>query len=468
MVHEKTIEGMKTFTKDVVEDYAKIGRWGKLKPISLDHKNSFVSSEELSKIEKKLQEEISNMQKASKLKYEDERCSINLPDDTESIKLVKDLVKQKKELNPYYLVVVGIGGSNLGTKTVHQLVSGKLFNQLRPTMKVIYADTVDSDLMDQVTSILERALERGDNILINVVSKSGTTTETIANFEILISLLKKYRKDYEKYVVVTTDKDSKLWKFGKEKGFSIVEVPRNVGGRYSVFSSVGLFPLGMLDIDIDELVKGASYSKKECLNNKIYENPAALSAAILYYHYKKGKNIHDTFLFGNDLESIGNWYRQLMAESIGKDHDKSGEKVNIGITPTVSIGSTDLHSMAQLYLGGPFDKVTTFVTVTENRDNVKLPDSRDFEYLVPNLQKRSLKQIMDAIYDGAKIAYTKAKRPYMEIVLPDKSEFTAGQLLQFKMMEMMYLAYLLNVNPFDQPNVESYKDETKKILQKLK
>jgi len=213
-------------------------------------------------------------------------------------------------------------------------------------------------------------------------------------------------------------------------------------------------------------LEGATYIREACIDTNIEKNPAAISAAIQYLHYESGKNISDLFLFANDLESLGKWCRQLMAESLGKEFNKKGEKANIGITPIVSIGSTDLHSMAQLYLGGPYDKFTTFLSVENSNSPIKVPSLKEYSKLVYGIQGTSLESIMSAIMEGTKAAFRKGKRPFVEIKLPCKSEYSIGQFLQFKMIETIYLGYLLNVNPFNQPNVESYKEETRKILQK--
>jgi len=155
-----------------------------------------------------------------------------------------------------------------------------------------------------------------------------------------------------------------------------------------------------------------------------------------------------------------------MAESLGKEFNKKGETVNIGITPVISMGSTDLHSMAQLYLGGPYDKFTMFLSVENSNSHVNVPTLKGYSKLVYGIQGKSLESIMSAIMEGTKAAFRKGKRPFMEVKLPCKSEYYIGQFLQFKMIETIYLGFLLGVNPFDQPNVESYKEETRKILQK--
>jgi len=337
---------------------------------------------------------------------------------------------------------------------------------LTPSTKVLYADTVDSDYLSNILALVEPVLERESNVVLCIVSKSGTTTETVANAEVLIESLRKHGKSHQKCVVVISDKDSKLWKIALREGFNVLETPERVGGRYSVLSPVGLFPLGLLGINMDKLLAGAKSMRDACVDANVERNPAAMSATVQYVHHEVGRDISDVFLFANDLESLGKWCRQLMAESLGKEFSKKGAIVNVGITPTVSIGSTDLHSMAQLYLGGPYDKFTTFVSVEHNNSRVNVPRLLGYSRLVDGIQGKSLADIMHAILEGTKEAFGKGGRPFMEIGLPCKSEFFLGQFLQFKMMETMYLAYLLGVNPFDQPNVESYKEETRKILQK--
>ena len=438
-----------------------------MEPLIFLYNNSLIPYEELKNTEEKLKKEIYSLKKAAHLQYEDERASINLTDDRYTLKKTKILINEKKKLKPSYLIIIGIGGSNLGTLAVQEAILGKLYNQKNPEIKVLYADTVDSDFITDIIKIIEPILKNGENILINCVSKSGGTIETIANFRILIQILKKYKRDYEKYIIITSDKNSKLWNLGLEKGFDLLEIPKKVGGRYSVFSNVSLFPLGLLGVNIDQLLKGAYDMKKRCLDINLLNNPAAIGATLLFLHNKKGKNIHDLFLVGNNLESIGKWYRQLMGESIGKEFDRDKKRVLEGITPTVSLISVDLHSMAQIYLGGPYDKFTTFVNMKKNNSKIFIPNVNEYSNLVDVIKGKDLKQIMDAIFIGLKTSFKNLKRPFTEIILSDKSEYSIGQLLQLKMIEIMYLGFLLNVNPFDQPNVEDYKIETRKILKKI-
>ena len=437
-----------------------------MKTIEFNYDSCLMSEKELMKKEILLQKEIENINKILKKGYENDYASVNLLFDNNLLKNVKMLINKKRKLKPSYLVIVGIGGSNLGTIAVQEAILGKMHNLKNPEIEILYADTVDSDLLNDICVILETELIKEKNVIINVVSKSGSTTETIAIFEIFVDLLKKYKEDYSNYIVVSTDKNSRLWDLAIQSNFDILEIPKKVGGRYSVFSPVSLFPLGFIGIKIDELVEGARIMLNKGIRKNIINNPPALSAILIYLHYIKGRNIHDLFIFSSDLESIGKWYRQLMAESIGKEFNRENKQIFNGITPTVSIGSTDLHSMAQLYLGGPYDKCVTFIRIEKNKTDIKLPNYPEYSRLVDNIQNIQLDRIMKAILRGIQTSFIREKRPFVEITLPDKSAFSIGQLLQMKMLEIIYLGFLMNVNPFDQPNVENYKIETKKILKR--
>jgi len=431
----------------------------------LYQESSLVSKAHITAASAKVQNAIKQVKAAIGTGYDSHYASINLPADTAMHELVRALVKEKKALRPTMLVIIGIGGSSLGTKAVHEALLGTRYNEQSPPIRVYYADTIDTDYIFDLVLLVEQELEKNHEILINVVSKSGTTTETIANFGLFLHLLEKARKSsYQKYVVVTTDKGSKLWELAHEKGFSCLAIPAKVGGRYSVLSPVSLFPLELIGIDTQALRAGAQSMIAPCTSEDVFNNPAALRAIILAYWHEKYVRIHDMFLFSTDLQSVGAWYRQLLAESIGKNFDRHGNNVHVGITPTVSVGTTDLHSVAQLYLGGPYDKYSTFVSVAKHKSNIALPELPGFEKLVPSLQKKSLPKIMNAILQGVQRAYQKSERPFSSIVLPEKSAYYIGQLLQLHLLEVIYLGDLLDVNPFDQPHVELYKQETKEIL----
>ncbi len=433
----------------------------------LYQKSAGVTQQELVALAHKKQviAEVVKLKKVLKKGYKTEYASVALPFDTDLVEDVLALAKIKKKLQPRILVVIGIGGSNLGAKAVQEAILGRYYNASNPMLKVYFADTVDADRMTEILRVIEQELMLKHGVLINVVTKSGSTLETILNFQTILVLLQKYRPDdYHEYVVITTDKNSKLWAIAHEEKFAVLEVPQKVGGRYSVFSAVGLFPLALLGINIKHLQAGAKAAVAACTQEQIENNPALTSSLILYHYYQQNITIHDLFIFSVDLQALGQWYRQLTGESIGKEYNRAGKKVMEGITPTVSLGSIDLHSVAQLYLGGPRDKFTTFVTVAQSNHSVTVPTLPIFEKSFPGLAGRTFEEIMDALVKGTQTAYIKNDRPFCSVLLPKKDAYSIGQFLQFKMIEMIYLGHLLEVDPFDQPNVELYKKETRRIL----
>lgn len=391
-----------------------------------------------------------------------------LPSDSFSQKRIEDVIKEFSLSNLEYVVVVGIGGSNLGTIALYRALFGTQTSDesiQRSLPKLLFLDTTSPKKMQAVLSILKRNAQNAESFIINLISKSGDTTETIANFEILYKELTQEFGDIKSRVVVSTDNGLKLWKSAEKVGFSRLPIPKQVGGRFSVLSAVGLFPLGLSGIDTKALVEGALVSREKCLDEELLKNPAIMSATLLYYYYQKGITVHNNFYFASELESLGKWARQLTGESLGKEFDTKGETIHSGVTPIVSIGSTDLHSMAQLYFGGPRDKFTTLVSVQDKGEDISVPEVPVLEGLISGLSGKSLGSITDAIYGGVEATYKKLELPFMSIVIPEVSPYVLGQYMQYKMMETIYLAKLLNVNAFDQPSVKGYKQETRQILE---
>lgn len=397
--------------------------------------------------------------------YSADESSINLPFDKDLLDAVTRVCKDKVTKKLKYVVVIGIGGSKLGTKAIYDARCG-FFDVVEPNClpKLLFVDTTHAAFLDRFEQFLHDEVRHPEEIIVNAISKSGGTTETAANTEVILKMLEARWKKAKDRLVVTTDIGSKLWNSAEEQGIALLPVPKSVGGRYSVFSPVGLFPLMAVGMDVKRLLDGARQMRDVCLEKDPTKNPALASAAILHLQSKRGKTINDNFFFDPELESLGKWYRQLMGESVGKEKDRSGKTVHAGITPTVSIGSTDLHSMGQLYLGGPLDKLTTFVRA-DSTSHIRTPGRLAFP-LVNGIAGKRIVDIMRAIYGGVTSAYRKKKLPFTEIRLADTSERSLGEFLQFKMMEIMYLGKLMNVNAFDQPNVELYKTETKKLLRK--
>lgn len=386
--------------------------------------------------------------------YKEGYSFINVPFDSTLLTSVSDLIARKKKVDISMFLVIGIGGSNLGAKAVHEFLHGVYYNDQRPKMSCYFVDTLNTDALAVIVNRMKQILEKGQQVLINVISKSGTTTESIVNFNLFLGYLKLYRPEtYQQFVVVTSDDGSLLSDIAQKEQFSLLTIPPIIGGRYSVFTAVGLFPLGMLGIDIEDLCNGGKQVVTDVLTNK--NNDAVHGAYVSYNQCLEQKNIHDMFVFGSELTSLGLWYRQLVGESLGKDK-------KIGITPTVSVGTTDLHSVGQLYLGGPRDKYVTFVTTNQQRELFFDPQP-ELQSLMPMLKKNDVEYVMQAIIEGTKKAYTIDDRSFESWYIP-KNAYSCGQFLQCSMMRIVYMAHLFQVNPFDQPHVELYKSHVREIL----
>lgn len=375
--------------------------------------------------QKQLKPYLERLQAVSSSKeYAIPESSIHLPKDEQLLHTVLTMKARVVSKKLKRIVVVGIGGSSLGAKAVYDALFGST-DLLEPDRfpKIIFLDTLDQNYFARLVKFLSRA-SSSEEILVNIVSKSGSTLETKMNAELLIAALGRRWKDIDRRIVTTTDFESPLWRNGEEKDMELLSQPECVGGRYSVMTAVGLFPLASAGVNVKKLRQGA---------RSVSIHGAAQSASVIFSHYKQRRHIHNLFLFEPALASLGAWHRQLMAESLGKNGK--------GILPIVSIGTTDLHSMAQLYLGGPNEEFTTFVSAEKNMIRARA-----------------------AIFEGVKAAYKKKKRPFMEISLPDLTERSLGAFMQFKMIETMCLGFLMDVNAFDQPEVELYKQETRKRL----
>lgn len=389
---------------------------------------------------------------------------VNLPNDDIITRNVVILRDKLADAALKYVIVIGIGGSNLGAKAVYDALFG-YFDPIedRRYPKMLFADTNDPEFLARFRVFLNQHVSKPEEVVIIAASKSGGTTEMIANLEFILGVLEQHFFDIARRLVLVTDFGSSLWREGSNKKLTMLPIPPKIGGRYSVLSAVGLLPLALISVDIESFRAGAKSALRAALNPDASRNLAALSASASFIHYTRGKNIHDTFFFHPELESLGKWHRQLMAESLGKEEGGKGGIRHIGITPTVSLGSIDLHSLGQLYVAGPRDKFTTFVW-NESADRSGVSTERVFPALVPEVKGRSFAEIMKAIYEGVKKTYMRKELPFIEIIMKDISPYSLGEFLQFKMVEMILLGRLLGVNPFDQPDVESYKAETKKLL----
>ena len=434
-----------------------------MKCLSLSIVQLLIPHDDLTLLQNSLESETKRIKEAiTKKEYRSVYALFELPFDGAIKQAVQELALRKKQLQPSLLIIIGIGGSNSGTMAIQQALHGLLYNA-QNDMKVYFADSLDTLFTQSLYAIAEGQLKQNKEVLLVVVSKSGTTTETIANLQLYATLLMHYKKNYKESLVIISDEGSPLITIARQNGIDYLIIPTMVGGRFSVFSPVGLFPLAMLNIDIHALQKGAALAIE--LAVKTSENIASKSASLLFALYGKGYIMHDSFFFDSQLEAVGTWYRQLMGESIGKAVEQNDHIVRIGITPTVSIGSTDLHSVGQLYLAGPHNRVTTFISSRyKSKSSCFVPKNTVFSSLSPMISGKTYSEIMEAILKGTQQAYQKQNLPFMAIELPEISAYYIGQLLQWKMLEIVYLGALFRINPFNQPQVELYKEETRKIL----
>lgn len=383
-------------------------------------------------------------------------------EDAAYLRAIEAAVQEKKALKPAILVLIGIGGSNLGTRAVQQALLGSGYNEHTQNTKIYYADTVDAAYTADILALTESALKKGATILLNVVSKSGKTTESIALFELFLAQLKRYHpNDYARYIVCTTDNDSPLHTFATKHSWTTLTIPAQVGGRYSVLTAVGLFPLGLIGIDVTHLLQGASAMRTACLGK---QSPALETAAWLYGLMQRGYHLYNLFLFSNELRGCGDWWRQLVGESLGKALRLDGRRNTQPIVPIVSIGTTDLHSVGQLYFADIARIATQFITIDKQPD-LTLPAYAEFEQLIAHIQGKKVGTLMHAISTGVEKTYSAKHLPYSTLTI-DTSAFAVGQLLMLKMFETVFLAHLLEVNAFDQPEVEDYKQQVRDILEK--
>jgi len=367
------------------------------------------------------------------------------------------------ELSSRYdnMVVLGIGGSALGNIALQSALNSPTYNlevnRAGPRLFVI--DNVDPVQFGSIMDLLDGQLDR---TLFNVVSKSGRTAETASQFLTVCEMLraKLPGADLKDHIVATTDKaGGTLRDIVNKSGFRSLEVPDGVGGRFSVLSDVGLFSAAMCGIDIEALMAGARDMDKRVKVRELMGNPAALYAAIQYVYYKKGKPLSVMMPYSYQLKDFADWFRQLWAESLGKEINTSGEKVNVGPTPIKALGTTDQHSQVQLYREGPNDKVFTFLAVDEFSRDVTIGDAGEIDDL-QYLSKQSMAKLINNEKLGTEYALLRSQRPCLTIQFPEVSAYTAGQFIYFFEVATSYMGNLLGIDTYNQPAVELGKEAT--------
>ena len=397
-------------------------------------------------------------------KYALAEASLRLPFDEALLKKSQMLATKLAGPNLMYIVEIGIGGSNLGAKAVYETVSGTLDAHMPVAPKMIFVDTCSPELLSDTAELLLSELSRPEEIIIIIASKSGTTTETIVNASVLVSALEAKFGSLASRIVCITDEESPLWVVAKKQGFHVLPVPHMVGGRYSVFSPAGIFPLACAGVEVDLLLRGAQTVVQDCVERG-GESEAFLLAEDIFTAHAQGRVIFDLFLFHPELESFGKWYRQLFAESIGKATTVDGSKATHRMVPTVSIGSTDLHSVEQMNLADPEMAFHILVRAhAPHWEHQFLATDTVFAPLVSGVSHRAPCEILDAIYKALGETYRARGVSYGEIALDSLDPESLGALLQFHLCMVMHLAHLLHINAFDQPNVEEYKTAIRRIL----
>jgi glucose-6-phosphate isomerase len=350
-----------------------------------------------------------------------------------------------------HVVLVGIGGSSLGTEAVYQALA------YTTSPELLILDSIEKNSIEKFETLLKN-IHKSHELALVVVSKSGTTTETMTNaIKALEILEKKFGKDAVTQTIFIGDKNSDFLKIGKKKKVLCFTLPTEIQGRYSVFTAAGIVPLSLLGIDVISLREGAG----DAISAKAFRQTEE-EAVTLTLHAEKGVHTINFFTFNSRLELCGFWYRQLLAESIGKTMTTKGTTFSHQLLPIVST-STDLHSMTELYLGGYKNIYTRFLYYDEAHPYHLLSKHWLLEH-VPFLSGKSLNKISDAIRKGVVLAYDDQKLPYTYTVLPKCSAYEIGFMLASLMAEVMTLAHLMDVNAFNQPSVELYKKHTRKAL----
>jgi glucose-6-phosphate isomerase len=356
------------------------------------------------------------------------------------------------------VVVLGLGGSGLGMRALQTALNGP-YHDLEPQAglpRLFVLDNVDPDWIGEFIETVDPS-----QTLFNVISKSGSTAETMSQFLIFRELLIEAVgvEEHIRHIVVTTDAEKgDLREIADRMGYRTFTVPDGVGGRFSVLSPVGLLPASLVGIDIVGLLKGAAAMDDRCRTADFMENPALVYAAAQFLlQSRRDLPISVTFSYSHRLRDLADWFAQLLAESLGKKHGRDGSVVHAGPTPVRAVGVTDQHSQVQLYVEGPFDKWFTFLSVDNSDHTVTIPEAFEDIPGVAYLGGRTLNELFAAERDGTRVALTDAGRPNMTISFPRVDAHTLGQYLFMMELAVAIMGEHYGVDTFDQPGVEAGK-----------
>ncbi|MDI6786996.1 MAG: glucose-6-phosphate isomerase [Planctomycetota bacterium] len=382
---------------------------------------------------------------------------------------IKDIITFSRQRAKRYddFVVLGIGGSALGTSTLLSALNPPFYNLLSARQRNGYPRLFVLDNIDSAETQALFSLISPKKTLFNVISKSGQTTETIADLLLALRFLKRHlKKRYRDNLVITTDKHKGFLRdFVRKEGIRSFETPPDVEGRYSVLSTVGLLPSAFVGIDIKKLLHGASLVDKYIKRTPPENNGCFLSALINYiYDQKMGKNTIVIMPYSSQLKPFAEWLRQLYPESLGKRYDRDNKEVYTGPTVLNALGVTDQHSQIQLFNEGPNNKLIIFIEVKTSKDKVVIPAILKDDQSASFIAGQSLHKLMLAEKRGTEYALVKSHRPNYTIRLNTISEETIGALLYFWELNTAYAGKLYNINPYNQPGVEAGKRATFGLL----
>jgi glucose-6-phosphate isomerase len=434
---------------------------GKMKNITFDYSDGFVSNEEvdgLTEFTKQAHDMLHNKVGLGN----DYLGWLSLPGeyDQEEFKRVK-LAAEKIKKNSDVLLVVGIGGSYLGSKAVIEALTNSFYNDLsnkdRKTPQIYFAgNNISGRYLKHLV-----ALVKDKDFSVNVISKSGTTTETAIAFRVFKELLEtKYGKDGAKErIYATTDKSRGALKtLADEEGYETFIIPDDVGGRFSVLTPVGLLPIAVSGLNIDELMAGAQSGMKDYSELTIEENPCYQYAIVRNALYNKGKTTEILVDYEPSLAFVGEWWKQLFGESEGKDGK--------GIFPASVHFSTDLHSMGQYIQDGRRDIFETIINIESFEDDIEIPHVEENLDGLNYIAGKSFNFANKKAFEGTRMAHVDGNVPNLVINVPELNEFYFGKLIYFFEKACGISGYLLGVNPFNQPGVEAYKKNMFALLGK--
>jgi glucose-6-phosphate isomerase len=371
--------------------------------------------------------------------------------------LLKDIEATAARIRERFdtFVVLGIGGSALGPIAVHQALDTG-----QSPVRLLVEDNVDPERFGRVLDSLDL-----NRTVFNAVTKSGKTSETMAQLMVAADRLQKAGLPLQDHVIATTDeKNGNLIEIARREGLKTFVIPADVGGRFSELTPVGLLPAAVCGFDIRAMLQGAADMDEICAAKD--SNPAALFALLHVLGMGRGMNVSVMMPYADSLKFMADWYAQLWAESLGKAADLDGKAVFAGQTPVKALGVTDQHSQVQLYTEGPFDKIVTFLRVERFRRDLTIPAAFEYADDIAFLSGKTFGALLEAERSATEYALCKAGRPSITITLPEVNEYTIGALLHFFEMATAFAGELLRINTYDQPGVEEGKKATFALMGK--